>query len=59
MCLKPALNPMRILRSRAKVETKVDMWDEIEDREKASERRRVAKNRALAANLPPKFEGPS
>lgn len=43
MCLKPALNPMRVLWSWARVETRVDMWDEIEDREKKNERR-VAKN---------------
>jgi len=59
MCLKPALNPMRVLRSRARVETEVDMWDEIENCEKESERRRVAKNRVVAANFPPKFGGPS
>lgn len=57
MHLKPALNLTRLPRSRAIAETRVDTWDEIEDREKARGRRREVKNRA--ANLPPKFGGPS
>lgn len=59
MHLKSALSPMGLPRSRAIAETRVDTWDEIEDREKTRERRGEARNRAVAANLPPKFGGPS
>jgi len=54
--LKPALIPTRVLR--AKAETRVDIWNEIEARGKERERRRKA-NRTMAANLSSKFGRPS
>lgn len=56
--LKPALIPTRVLRSRARGETRVDIRDEMEDCGKTGGRRRKAKNRAAAVCKPsPKIRG--
>lgn len=50
--LKPALTPTRVSQSRVKAKTRVDMWDEIEDRGKAAVRRRGSEEQRWLQTFP-------